>query len=203
MLCTAYAAHITNRRRLDVRATSSLVGPTSTRRRSEVDLKSFRRRLDAKRTVFDLVATLTWRLSDLFSTKPILASSPVYNWPVTTSHDQLSTYFNLQRPTQQPLYHQTKLSDVVLRLWSTCYDLLATYYNLQRPPQRPLYDQTNLSWRRPLTLIDLPRPTVNLLQLPLDLLQLSFDLIQFPLDTTFFQPTNKSTMNIPINQLQL
>ena len=128
---------------------------------------------------------------------------PVYNQPGTTSHDQLSTYYNLQRPTQRPLYDQTKLSDVVLRLWSTCYNLLATYYNLQWPPQRPLYDQTNLSWRRPFSLIDLPRPTVNLLQLPLDLLQLSFDLIQFPLDTTFFQPINKSTNHITINQLQL
>ena len=139
----------------------------------------------------------------IFSTKPILASSPVYNRPGTSSHDQLSTYYIPQRSTQQPPYDQTKLSDIVLCLWSTCYDLLATYYNLQRPPQWPLYDQTNLSWRRLFTLIDLPRPTVNLLQLSLDLLQLSFDLIQFPLDTTFFQPTYKSTMNIPINQLQL
>ena len=43
-------------------------------------------------------------------TKPMLASSPVYNWPATTSHDQLSTYytlstyFNLGQPLQQQLF---------------------------------------------------------------------------------------------------
>ena len=153
--------HITNWRRLNVRATSSLVGPTSGRRRSEVDFKSFRRRLDAKRTVFDLVATSPWR--------PLFDQPNLY-WSRPPSITDLlrPTVELLQPPTtyRRPLYDQTKL---ICRRPPSMIDLVRPTVNLLQPPTTSTATSLrpkNLSWRRPLTLIDLLRPTVNLLQPP-------------------------------------